>query len=69
MARTSTTRPTKAEQIAAFLVALGQLEAVATDIDLNLSATARLDAIRRLSRLVRALRNAPAERGARELKG
>lgn len=61
MARRSSARPSKAEQAATFLVALQQLETVATEVDLNWPEQAKADAIRRLNRLIRALRTAPAD--------
>jgi len=59
VARKPPVEPTKAEQWAAFLAVLEQFEALVVEIDLAWPAEAKADAIRRLNRIVRAIRTAP----------
>jgi hypothetical protein len=66
MARKPPVEPTKAEQWAAFLAVVEQLEALAVEIDLTLPAEAKADATRRLNRIVRAIRTAPVGRFGRK---
>jgi hypothetical protein len=66
VARKTPGDPTKAEQWAAFLAAVEQLEALAVEIELARPAGEKADAIRRLNRIVRAIRTAPVGRFGRK---
>jgi hypothetical protein len=66
VARKSSVKPTKTAQWGAFLAVIEQLEALAVQVDLAWPPDAKADAIRRLNRVVRAIRTAPVGRFGRQ---
>jgi hypothetical protein len=59
MVKKPNVRSTKAEQLATFLSMLQQLEALVVDIDLGWPGNIKADVIRRLNRVIRAIRMGP----------
>ena len=63
MAQRRDNPPARGEDKEAFFAALGQLEAITTDMELNWPDVERADAMRRLNRLIRAVRHQPISLG------